>query len=770
MLIDRGTNISSRSTTGETALHLSVVSGYVTLIMYLLEKGADVNAKDNNQKTPFECFKVPHAKEEFFLRTTFHSSALKMNNFALWFYILGLADVNGIEKKVMDMASTDGELLEAQTPSGRRITEVAAPPTRKALEQLKRVFGRYSLTDARPVYFSGNVLVFRALDHSHADEHGKPVKVVLKFLSSKLRFLQEIAARRLLLNDEMVVGMMTCFPNSERDLNSRPDAINMLEVLMQSTNKKRASSSSRSLSSSLADQSKSANLLQDDSVAAFEILSSNLSPGVLETFFCLVLRQAEHTLISEIRQDFAVRNTNGIRRALSQLLRCLYYVHSAGVLHADINPSNVMRVDSNWKLIDFDLAVKFGSDNVISDFTSLAYAPPEAVHVSQRTGDEGAGNVTAYVRSKSNIQRLAAIGRDTGIEPLTAHASYDIWSLGCVLYQTCHSMQLPLWQTNFQDEVSASLKNATSGDDYSKPVLSDEMSVDRQHRHSRVQDGEKEDKLEDDVVEDTLVALGQWTAKTKRRKLSHIKDPLARNLLSQILRKEPLQRLSLARILSHPFLSGHEAIRLPEQPAEFDVYVVYNHARYRSLVSQFKTLLQESAGLSVCSAEADMVEAAETKDSGPPPPLGMFKCRAVVCVLCPDDIATLCPSGESVQLDTASQRLLLECKLAVELRDALLVESIVCVTVGDEVLKIPEGGGIVAEGVEADLTDILKRNCLYGPSKANSSSAETLSVIIERNANESIGGYVRTDVTHQIILGSGHALDEIEAVAGGDWE
>ena len=682
--------------------------------------------------------------------------------------MLGLADVNGIEKKVMDMASTDGELLEAQTLSGRRITEVAAPPTRKALEQLKRVFGRYSLTDARPVYFSGNVLVFRALDHSHADEHGKPVKVVLKFLSSKLRFLQEIAARRLLLNDEMVVGMMTCFPNSERDLNSRPDAMNMLEVLMQSTvNKHSASSSSRSLSSSLADQSMSANLLHDDSVAAFEILSSNLSPGVLETFFCLVLRQAEHTLISEIRQDFAVRNTNGIRRALSQLLRCLYYVHSAGVLHADINPSNVMRVDSTWKLIDFDLAVKFGSDNVISDFTSLAYAPPEAVHVN-----EGSGNVTAYVRSKSNIQRLAAIGRDMGIEPLTAHASYDIWSLGCVLYQTCHSMQLPLWQTNFQDEVSASLKNAKSGDDYSKPVLSDEVAVNRQHRLSRVQDGEKEDKAVDDVDgEDSLVALGQWTTKTKRRKLSHIKDPLARNLLSQILRKEPLQRLSLARILSHPFLSGHEAIRLPEQPAEFDVYVVYNHSRYRSLVSQFKIHLQESAGLSVFSAEADTVEAAETKDSGPPPPLGMFKCRAVVCVLCPDDIASLCPTGESLQLDTASQRLLLECKLAVELRDALLVESILCVTVGDEVLKVPEGGGVVAEGVEADLTDILKRGCLYGPSRAKSSSLETLAVIIEQpKATESIGGYVRTAVCQQIVLGSGHALDEIESVAGGDWE
>jgi serine/threonine protein kinase len=41
----------------------------------------------------------------------------------------------------------------------------------------------------------------------------------------------------------------------------------------------------------------------------------------------------------------------------SQLHESLLRVHSAGILHCDIRPSNCLKFDQGWQLVDFDLAV-----------------------------------------------------------------------------------------------------------------------------------------------------------------------------------------------------------------------------------------------------------------------------------------------------------------------------------------------------------------------------------------------------------------------------
>ena len=88
----------------------------------------------------------------------------------------------------------------------------------------------------------------------------------------------------------------------------------------------------------------------------------------------------------------------------------------------------------------------------------------------------------------------------------------------CVLYQMCNADVLPLFQGNNEDNLS---------DDASK--------------------------------EDCLHGLYEWSFARKLKKLNKIFDPLARNLLSELLQKNPAHRPSISRILQHPFISKQVA-------------------------------------------------------------------------------------------------------------------------------------------------------------------------------------------------------------------
>ena len=59
----------------------------------------------------------------------------------------------------------------------------------------------------------------------------------------------------------------------------------------------------------------------------------------------------------------------------------------------------------------------------------------------------------------------------------------------------------------------------------------------------------------------------------KNKKLSRVKDPLGRNILSQMLNRNPLKRPTLQRVLSYPFLSGAKVSRKVGEKAQFDVFV-----------------------------------------------------------------------------------------------------------------------------------------------------------------------------------------------------
>ena len=82
---------------------------------------------------------------------------------------------------------------------------------------------------------------------------------------------------------------------------------------------------------------------------------------------------------------------------------------------------------------------------------------------------------------------------------------------------------------------------------------------------------------------DNLFALAEWTTHLKSEKLSDIPDKTARNLLAQMLHKDPSRRPTLSRILAHPFLSGKKVARMVGEKPKYDIFISYRVARYLPL-------------------------------------------------------------------------------------------------------------------------------------------------------------------------------------------
>ncbi|MBR5160643.1 MAG: ankyrin repeat domain-containing protein, partial [Thermoguttaceae bacterium] len=54
LLVEKGADVNEKNDYGSTVLHYAAVSGKLKLVQYLVKKGADVNAKDNENMTAFD--------------------------------------------------------------------------------------------------------------------------------------------------------------------------------------------------------------------------------------------------------------------------------------------------------------------------------------------------------------------------------------------------------------------------------------------------------------------------------------------------------------------------------------------------------------------------------------------------------------------------------------------------------------------------------------------------------------------------------------------
>ena len=348
-----------------------------------------------------------------------------------------------------------------------------------------------------------------------------------------------------------------------------------------------------------------------------------------EKLYLLVMPLADRNLFVALKQErWAGKNMEEVRHVFVQLVHCVEHMHEKGVLHADLKTLNIVRTAGQWKLIDLDAACEIGKEPV-GHKSSSAYVPPEAIYVDEKSD-------SACVRSA-----VAVTKGEAKYELLMAHPSFDVWSLGCILYQMCTADVKPLFQGGQDDNLLGLHKGV-----------------------------------------DNLFALAEWSHELKADKLADVPNQLARNLLSQMLHKDPLQRPTLARVLAHSFLSGKNVARMVGDQAKYDVFLSYRVASDKQHLEKLYNLLT-SKGLKVYWDVKCLLPGVDWEQGFCE---GLVSSRAFVPLLSRDAINHPSIDWQNFSKLTAESRcdnVFLEHRLAVELQGLGLIEKMFPVFIGD---------------------------------------------------------------------------------------
>ena len=230
-----------------------------------------------------------------------------------------------------------------------------------------------------------------------------------------------------------------------------------------------------------------------------------------------------------------------IRNAVVDIARCLSHLHSRNFIHGDLKPKNIMRSEGSFLLIDLDGSAEIGPGFAGMKISS-AYSPPELVFRKENTDEYGMKQYNMTIRDSQLFNYPF----------LSAHPSQDAWSLGMVVYYLVTNI------TFFPcDSVGENIYNSKD-----------------------------------------LKNLFEFPDYLKQEMLLRVSDLQLRNLLSNLLNKDPLKRPTMTQVLSHPFLTGKVPSRMIGEKPEFDVFLSYRVASDSHHVKIFYDLLTEK-GLKV---------------------------------------------------------------------------------------------------------------------------------------------------------------------------
>jgi hypothetical protein len=368
------------------------------------------------------------------------------------------------------------------------------------------------------------------------------------------------------------------------------------------------------------------------------------------------------------------QNMDEVKHIFTQLVKCVEHLHSKGVVHGDIKTLNLVRTGAQWKLIDLDASCVIGID-AVGFKSSSSYVPPEAIFVDKEKG---------FAAARSNIRNTDR-RMSFEINTLIADPSFDVWSLGCVLYQLCTPDVRPLFQ------------------------------------------GGQDDNLSDDTTDDdNLFVLSEWTNQTKNKKISKVTDHLARNLLSQILHRNPAHRPTIPRILAHPFLSSKKVARLAGEQATFDVFLSYRVNSDAHHAEKLYNMLTER-GVKVWWDKKCLVPGVDWKEGFC---AGLCDSRTYVCLLSKEAVnhpTIFAQSFRNLNASSPCDHVYLEMRLAIELKGLGMIDKVFPVFCGEYNAKrkvfedffstggLPAAPAVAVGSVERDLKLMMDLQSLGTP-------------------------------------------------------
>ena len=405
-----------------------------------------------------------------------------------------------------------------------------------------------------------------------------------------------------------------------------------------------------------------------------------------EKLYLLAMPLADRNLFVALKQErWAGKSMEEVRHAFVQLVHCVEHMHEKGVLHADLKPLNVVRTGGQWKLIDLDAACEIGKEPV-GHKSSSAYVPPEAIYIDEKSDTACMRSVVAVAKGEANY------------ELLTAHPSFDVWSLACILYQMCTADVKPLMQGGQDDNLVGVRKGA-----------------------------------------DNLFALAEWSPELKADKLADVPDKLARNLLSQMLHKDPLQRPSLARVLAHPFLSQKKVARLVGEKPKYDVFLSYRVASDSPHVEKLYNLLT-AEGFKVYWDKLCLLPGVDWEQGFCE---GLVSSRAFVPLLSRDAINHPDKAWQNfskLTSDSNCDNVFLEHRLAVELQGLGLIEKIFPMFIGN------------LDATTSEYSDYFKSGCHPSLSEVTVKSVEEK--LRHHMESQALGTPIESDRTVKSVVGA----------------
>ena len=711
---------------GRNALHLACIHSLDSVVQILIKQGMDVNAMTHGSKKEsplqlacqtkaskvisvllahdthvdpqFAYFDTKPQMDAFLLTSEFTITTLLHNHSALWFHLISATDIDKVEKRVLYYASIYPNLATVVDHLEHVAVDIATPANKKAIKSVTLVHGRFRFLDLRPDHVSKTCFVYRASDEQDLDESKQPKKVALKLMRIKSQYKREITTRERGLSKKHVVLIKKTLP-LVTDIDSWDEELDI------DCNNKNDSNNSNSG-------------------------ETFLTKVHAEMMFCVVMPLADRNLFVALKQEqWAGSNMEQVKHVFLQIVDCVIHLHSKGILHADIKPLNLVRVDSQWKLIDLDACCVIGKDYV-GFKSSTAYMPPEAIY-SNRTTNQ------VLVKSEQN-QKQYPSEKMTSL--LLAHPSFDVWSLGGILYQMCTPDVRLLFQGGRDDNLSI-----------------------------------------DSADNDSLWNLAEWNETAKTRKLDKIPNTLVRNLLSQMLVMDPHKRASLERIRMHPFLSNNaKVVRLVGDRPKMQVFLSYRVSSDSQHVEKLYKLLT-AKGLSVWWDKICLEPGVPWKEGFC---AGLVNSDCFVCLLSRGAINHPDKAWQNfskLEKGATCDNVFLEHRMALELKALGLIRRVLPVFIGDadndanptnfgpffEAGCLPRAADTHVISVEQDLREHMANQALGTPLEETRTVKEVLAEITSNQGSKIEGDAQAAFVTAADYIEQMVRLSEQDAGAGG---
>ena len=127
---------------GKTLLHFAFEQKQPSSILLLLEKGADLYQQDKDGKSALDL--CPSDFRDEFRSIEFSEKALLQRNFALWFYLIQIPEMetSSITTILTKLLLKYPILAEAQDDKGRQALNVATSSNLRALNSILLIHGR----------------------------------------------------------------------------------------------------------------------------------------------------------------------------------------------------------------------------------------------------------------------------------------------------------------------------------------------------------------------------------------------------------------------------------------------------------------------------------------------------------------------------------------------------------------------------------------------------------------------------------------------------